>query len=80
SCSGYRLGPAKPQLLSHIKTLAIPTFVNETLEPRLAVPMTNATIKAFMSDGTYKIAQRDSADAVLVVEIKETSRSPFRSL
>ena len=80
SCSGYRLGPAKPELLSHIETLAIPTFVNKTLEPRLAVPLTNATIKAFMTDGTYRIAQRDKADAVLVVEIKDVNRSSFRSL
>lgn len=80
SCSGYRIGPAKPELLSHIESLAIPTFVNQTLEPRLAVPMTNATIKEFMTDGSYRIVQRDQADAVLVVEIKAINRSSFRSL
>ena len=78
SCSGYRLGPVKPELLAHIESLAIPTFVNQTLEPRLAVPMTNATIKEFMTDGTYRIAQRDQADAALIVEIKEINRSSFR--
>jgi cold shock CspA family protein len=80
SCSGYRLGAAKPEIFTHIETLAIPTFVNETLEPRLAVPMTNATIKAFMSDGTYRIAQRDDADAALIVKIRKIDRSSFRSL
>ncbi len=80
SCSGYRLGPSKPELLAHVETLAIPTFINETLEPRLSVPVTNATIKAFMADGSYKIAPRDRADAALIVRIKETTRSPFRSL
>ena len=78
SCSGYRLGPAKPELLAHVQTLAIPTFVNETLEPRIAVQLTNATIKSFMTDSSYKIAPRDRADAVLVVEIKDVRRAPFR--
>jgi len=77
-CSGYRLGPAKPEDLAHIQKLAIPVFVNKTLEPRLAVPLTNATIKEFQNDTSYEIASMDEADAALIVEIKQIKRSSFR--
>ena len=80
SCAGYRIGPAKPAHLSAVNKLAVPTFKNETLEPRLATLMTNAVIKQFQVDGTYQIAPISDADAVLECTIKRIRRAQLRSL
>jgi hypothetical protein len=79
-CAGYRLGPATPAHLSHIKTIAVPTFANTTLVPRIEVLVTNTIIKQFQQDGTFRIAGADQADAVLKGEIVSVGRSPARSL
>ena len=79
-CAGYRLGPATPAHLSHIKTIAVPTFGNPTLTPRIEVLVTSTIIKQFQQDGTFRIAHEDQADAVLKGEIVSVGRSPARSL
>lgn len=78
SCAGYKIGATKPKHLEKIVTLAVPTFDNQTLEPRLAVLATNAVIKQLQADGTYQIATKDRADAVLECTIKNINRSQFR--
>lgn len=65
SCVGYTLGPTKPANLTKIKRIAVPTFVNDTLEPRLQVITTNTVIKRLQMDGSYEIVSQDQADAVL---------------
>lgn len=80
SCLGYRIGPVKPNYLSDVHTIAIPTFKNETLVPRLEVLVTDTVIKQFQQDGTFKIGNSDNADATLKAEISRISRSPARSL
>ena len=79
SCAGYQLGGQKPQKLRHIQRLAVPTFENLTLEPRLGVLVTNAIIKQVQNHGSYEIATRNSSDAVLVGSIQNVIRSQFRS-
>jgi len=78
SCSGYRLGSNKPAKLAGIQKLAIPTFRNHTLEPRLAALLTNNVISQFQLDGTYRIGSAGSSDAILHGVIKEVERRPFR--
>jgi hypothetical protein len=79
-CAGYQLGPAKPAHLRHIKTIAVPTFANTTLTPRIEVLITNTIIKQFQQDGTFRIVGEDQADAILKGEIAAVGRSPARSL
>ena len=79
-CAGYHLGPATPAHLSHIKTIAVPTFANTTLVPRIEVLVTGTVIKQFQQDGTFRIAGEDQADAVLKGEIIGVGRSPTRSV
>ena len=79
-CAGYTLGPATPGYLKHIHSIAIPTFGNTTLVPRIEVLVTSTVIKQFHQDGTFKIASADSADATLKAEIVGVSRSPARSV
>lgn len=79
-CLGYHIGPAKPSYLSDIHTIAIPTFENKTLLPRVEVLVTDTVIKQFQQDGTYRITGGDKADATLKGEIFRISRSPARSV
>lgn len=79
-CAGYQVGPKKPEHLAGVTKIAVPTFDNETLEPRLAVLMTNAVIKQLQADGTYQIVAKDQADAVLEATITHIDRSQFRAV
>ena len=79
-CAGYHLGPATPAYLRNIHTIAIPTFTNTTLEPRIEVLVTNTAIKQFQQDGTFRITNTDAADATLKAEITGVGRSPARSV
>jgi hypothetical protein len=79
-CLGYHIGPAKPYYLRDVHTIAIPTFTNKTLIPRVEVLVTDTVIKQFQQDGTFRIGNGDSADATLEGEIIRISRSPARSV
>lgn len=79
-CAGYRLGPATPGYLRQVHTIAVPTFANSTLVPRIEVLITDTVIKQFQQDGTFKIVDADVADATLKGEIVGVSRSPARSV
>lgn len=79
-CAGYHLGPATPGYLKNVHSIAIPTFSNSTLTPRIEVLVTNTVIKQFQQDGTFRIANADAADATLKAEIVGVNRSPARSV
>jgi hypothetical protein len=79
-CAGYHLGPATPAYLSQIHSIAVPTFRNATLLPRIEVLVTGTVIKQFQQDGTFRIANEDKADATLKGEIIVVGRSPARSV
>jgi outer membrane lipopolysaccharide assembly protein LptE/RlpB len=79
-CSGYQIGGSKPQRLTHITKLHVPTFENQTLEPRLAVLVTNAVIKQLQMDGAYEIVTADEAEGVLKGRISDIDRSQWRSV
>ena len=79
-CAGYQLGPATPGYLKNVHSIAVPTFSNITLTPRIEVLVTSTVIKQFQQDGTFKIANADMADATLKAEIVGVNRSPARSV
>ncbi len=64
-CLGYHIGPVKPYYLRDVHTLAVPTFTNRTLVPRIEVLVTNTVIKQFQQDGTFQIVGGEDADATL---------------
>ncbi|MBE2282370.1 MAG: hypothetical protein IAE77_02790 [Prosthecobacter sp.] len=78
-CAGYTLGAQKPAHLRNVTKLAVPTFKNQTLEPRLAVLVTNAVIKQLQNHGSYQIVSKGEADAVLEGDIRQIDRTQFRS-
>jgi len=79
-CLGYHVGPVKPSVLRDVQAIAVPTFENKTLLPRIEVLITDSVIKQLQQDGTYRIANENNADAILKAEISEISRTPARSL
>ncbi len=79
-CLGYRIGPAKPYYLKDIHKIAVPTFGNNTLLPHIEVLVTDTVIKQFQQDGTFQIANKNDADAILKAEITRVSRTPARSV
>lgn len=79
-CLGYHVGPAKPRVLRDVHAIAVPTFENKTLLPRIEVLITDSVIKQLQQDGTYKVADSGDADAVLKAQISEITRTPARSV
>ena len=79
-CLGYHIGPAKPSYLSDVHSIAVPTFENKTLTPRIEVLVTDTVIKQFQQDGTFRIVGGGTPDATLKGEIIRISRSPARSV
>jgi outer membrane lipopolysaccharide assembly protein LptE/RlpB len=59
---GYTVRSALP---SHLKTLAIPTFGNNTVEFGLADDITRALTDGFLADRHLRIVQERDADAIL---------------
>ena len=79
-CAGYHLGPATPSYLRGVHSIAVPTFGNNTLVPRIEVLVTSTVIKQFQQDGTFRIVNEDAADATLKAEIVGVGRAPARSV
>jgi hypothetical protein len=77
-CLGYHIGPVKPHYLSDVHSIAVPTFKNKTLLPRMEVLVTDTVIKQFQQDGTFQIASDQQADATLEAEITRVDRIPAR--
>ncbi len=79
-CLGYHIGPVKPYYLREVHSIAVPTFKNHTLVPRIEVLVTDTVIKQLQQDGTFQITNGDSADATLTGEISRITRAPARSV
>lgn len=79
-CLGYHIGPVKPYYLRDVHTIAVPTFQNRTLVPRIEVLVTDTVIKQLQQDGTFQITNGDKADATLTGEIDRINRLPARSV
>ncbi|MEI6535430.1 MAG: LPS assembly lipoprotein LptE [Verrucomicrobiaceae bacterium] len=78
-CAGYHPGASKPHQLAAVRKLAVPTFKNDTLEPRIEVLVTDAVIKKLQMDGSFKIVPVSEADAVLKGTITDITRRQMRA-
>ena len=79
-CAGYHAGPIKPTPMANVSTIAVQTFKNDTLEPRIEVLLADGVIKQIQQDGTYKVAREDVADTILEGTLEEIERRPTRSV
>jgi len=64
-------------LPSHIKTVAVPIFLNRTQEPGVDSIITNAVAQAFVTNGRLRVVRLADADAILDGEIMSYSVSPI---
>jgi len=72
-CTGYRVGSMLP---GDIKTVFIPTFVNQTTEPLIENDATQATIERIQQDGSLIVTDESEADAILTVVLTEYDLVP----
>lgn len=79
-CAGYHAGPSKPAYMSEVKTIAVPSFKNQTLEPRMEVIFASTLAKQIQQDGTYQIVREEEADAILQGTVLRIERTPARGL
>jgi hypothetical protein len=63
-----------------VQRLHVKNIINDTLQPRIEVLLTNLLIKQIQQDGTYEITDENRADAILQVKLNEIERRPARSL
>lgn len=78
SCAGYQLGGAKPTSLTAVNSIAVPMFSNDTQHPRAEALATSAVANAIVTDGTYRISDASTADAVLTGKITTIKYSTIR--
>ena len=67
---GYQLVGKETHVPSGMVSLAIPTFINKTLEPGIEIPFTEAFLGEFIFDRRLKILDRTEADSTLEGVIK----------
>jgi len=77
---GYHLGEIRPTTMRSIRTLAVPTFKNNTFESRIEVLFADTLVKKLQQDGTYRIVDTNQADAVVYCIIEKIDRGAFRSV
>ncbi|HLC39994.1 MAG TPA: LptE family protein [Methylomirabilota bacterium] len=63
---GYSVRGSLPP---HIRTIAIPVFVNRTQEPGVENLITQGVVEAFVNNGQLKVTEPSSADAILEGEV-----------
>lgn len=74
----------KAKLPNNIKTLAVPTFLNEiparkiyTYEPGLETKITNAVRDRIIFDGNARLVNEDEADALIVGKLIRFDQEPL---
>ena len=77
---GYHLGEIRPTTMRSVRTLAVPTFKNNTFESRIEVLFADTVVKKLQQDGTYRIVDTNQADAVVYCVIEKIDRGALRSV
>ena len=77
---GYHLGEIRPTTMRSVRTLAVPTFKNNTFESRIEVLFADTLVKKLQQDGTYRVVNTKQADAVLYCTIEKIERGALRSV
>lgn len=64
-CAGYHIGPTPPKFMEGVHTIAVPSFRNKTLNPRLEVLGAATVISQLQQDGTFRVESSKDADVIL---------------
>lgn len=70
---GYQMVGKETQHPSGLNSIAIPTFKNETFEPGIEIPLTQAFLREFIQDRRLRVVDRMQADTILEGTIKSFS-------
>jgi len=70
---GYSLEGKRTSLPQEIRTIAIPTIVNHTLEAGIENVFTTALIREFNLDGRLRVLRSKQADSILAGSIEDFS-------
>jgi hypothetical protein len=65
---GYTIGGSLP---SHIRTVGVPVFGNQTAEPGVEGLITRAIVEAFSTNGRLRVVAPSDADSVLQGEVAD---------
>jgi hypothetical protein len=63
-----------------VRSLAVPTFKNNTFESRIEVLFADTLVKKLQQDGTYRVVDTGHADAVLNCVIEKIEQGALRSV
>lgn len=72
---GYRFGGERFGPSPEIRSIAIPTFINETYEAGIETIVTNALLRELIKDRRVKIVGEDEADAIMEGTVRSFSTS-----
>jgi outer membrane lipopolysaccharide assembly protein LptE/RlpB len=67
---GYQMVGKETHVPPGLNSVAIPTFKNQTFEPGIEVPLTQAFLREFIQDRRVNVVDRAEADSVLEGVIK----------
>jgi outer membrane lipopolysaccharide assembly protein LptE/RlpB len=56
-------------LPSHVKTVAVPIFINRTQQPAVEAVITRAIVDAFATNGRLRVVRPEDADSILEGEV-----------
>jgi hypothetical protein len=79
-CAGYHIGAQVPKKMKDVKTVAVPTFHNNTLVPRMESLAASTVVKQFQQDGTFQVRNADEADVIIEGTITSLKRRGARSV
>jgi hypothetical protein len=64
-------------LPDHIKTVAVPIFINRTQQPAVESVITRAIVDAFATNGRLRVVRAEDADSILEGEVIGYSVAPI---
>lgn len=76
SSCGYHFTPVGGIVPEGAKTIAIPVFINGTMEPYIDLEVTKAVVEEFLTDGRLKVVSIEAADVILKGRVTKFEVTP----
>ncbi|MDH4099683.1 MAG: LPS assembly lipoprotein LptE [Nitrospirota bacterium] len=74
---GYHFVKGGEKIPYDVKTVAVPTFANKTLEPSVEVVVTDEVIHQLIIDGRLKVVEKKDAESILTGAVTSFSLVPL---
>jgi outer membrane lipopolysaccharide assembly protein LptE/RlpB len=72
---GYQMVGKETHVVPGLNSIAIPTFKNQTFEPGIEIPFTQAFLNTFIQDRRVKVVSRAEADCILEGAVRSFTAS-----